>query len=117
MTDDSKLHRCKYPNIQAISTPDINVPLNAVGYNWYGLKHEKFSTEHGQEAVDAYISMIRKFAEFDETILNEAYKALEKHYPKALSQYYDMFIKIRKEVCREFLEEIVADTQARGGKA
>jgi len=72
--------------------PDINAPLNAVGYNWYGLK--------------AYLSMIQRFSEFDETVLYEAYSALEKQYPKALTQYYDKCIRIRKEPCRRFLHEI-----------
>jgi len=88
--------------------PDINVPLNAVGYEWYRLKHEGFTKEHGQDAVDAYVSTIRKFADLDITLFDEAYEALEKHYPKALSHYYGMCIQIRKEVCCEFLDEIGA---------
>ena len=91
--------------------PDINVPLNAVGYDWYGLKHEEFTKVHGQDAVDVYVSTIRKFADLDETIFDEAYEALEKHYPKTLSHYYDMCIQIRKEVCRQFLDEISEDGQ------
>jgi len=86
--------------------PDINAPLNAVGYDWYGLKYDEFMRERGQAAVDAYLSMIRRFSEFDETVLYEAYSVLEKQYPKALTQYYDKCIRIRKETCRRFLHEI-----------
>jgi hypothetical protein len=89
--------------------PDINAPLNAVGYDWYGLKYEQFMKEHGQIAVDAYISMIQQFIEFDETVLYEAYETLEKQYPKALIQYYKECIHIRKGVCRKFLNEINND--------
>jgi hypothetical protein len=89
--------------------PDINAPLNAVGYDWYRIKHEGFGKEHGQEAVEAYLSTIRKLTEFDETLLHEAYDALEKNYPKTLSQYYAMCIRIRKETCKIFLNEISTD--------
>ena len=86
--------------------PDINAPLNAVGYDWYHLKHEQFMREHGQTAVDAYLSVIQRFSEFDETVLYEAYDDLSKQYPNALSQYYDRCLRIRKETCRRFLDEI-----------
>ncbi|MCL2299464.1 MAG: hypothetical protein FWC27_04890 [Firmicutes bacterium] len=86
--------------------PDINSPLNYAGYDWYGIKYREFTRERGQTAVDAYLSMIQKFSEFDETVLYEAYSALDKQYPKALSRYYDECIRIRKETCRKFLNEI-----------
>jgi len=86
--------------------PDINSPLNYVGYDWYGIKYREFMRERGQAAVDAYLSMIQRFSEFDETVLYEAYSALDKQYPKALSRYYDACIRIRKETCRKFLDEI-----------
>ena len=86
--------------------PDINAPLNAVGYDWYHIKYEQFMREHGQTAVDAYLSMIRRFSAFDENVLYEAYDGLDKQYPKALSRYYDECIRIRKATCRKFLDEI-----------
>jgi hypothetical protein len=86
--------------------PDINAPLNAVGYDWYGIKYNEFMKKHGQTAVDSYLSLIQRFSEFDETILYEAYNDLEKQYPKALCHYYDECIRIRKEICRKFLSEI-----------
>ena len=86
--------------------PNINAPLNAVGYDWYGIKYNEFVEKHGQTAVDAYLSLIQRFSELDETILNEAYGDLEKQYPKALCYYYDECIHIRKEICRKFLGEI-----------
>jgi len=85
--------------------PDINAPLHHIGYDWYELKYEEFMQGHGQVAVDAYLSLIQRFSEFDETVLYEAYRALEKQYPKALSEYYDEFILIRKDTCRKFLDE------------
>jgi hypothetical protein len=85
---------------------DIETPLNAVGYNWYGLKYKKFEQEYGQEAIEAYLSIIRNFAEFNETVLHRAYDALDKQYPQALKDYYDRFIQIRKQTCRKFLKEI-----------
>ena len=86
--------------------PDINAPLNAVGYDWYGIKYNEFMGKHGQTALDAYLSLIQRFSELDETILYEAYEDLEKQYPKALCHYYDECIHIRKEICRKFLGEI-----------
>jgi len=86
--------------------PDINVPLNAVGYDWYGLKHNEFFNRYGDDAVKAYLSVIERFAEFDETVLFEAYGDLEKQYPLALCRYYDECIRIRKETCRRFLGEL-----------
>lgn len=85
---------------------DINIPLNAVGYDWYSLNLKEFIRIHGQSAADAYLSIIKKFSEFDETVLYEAYSGLDKQYPKALSQYYDECIRIRKETCRMFLAEV-----------
>jgi len=86
--------------------PDINAPLNAVGYDWYGLTHKHFSKKHGDKAVEAYLSIIRRFADFDETVLFEAYDDLEKQYPQALCCYYNDFFRIRKETCRKYLGEI-----------
>lgn len=85
---------------------DINNPLNAVGYDWYSIKYNEFMRIHGQTAIDAYLSIIQRFSEFDESVLYEAYSDLDKQYPKALSQYYDECIRIRKETCRKFLAEV-----------
>ena len=86
--------------------PDINAPLNAVEYDWYCIKYNEFMEKHGQTAVNSYLSLIQRFSGFDETILYEAYDDLEMQYPKALCQYYDDCIRIRKETCRKFLGEI-----------
>jgi len=86
--------------------PNIGAPLNAIDYDWYGLKYDVFSREHGEEAGKAYLSIMQRFSEFDETVLYEAYEDLEKQYPKALSYYYNDFIRIRKETCRRFLGEV-----------
>jgi hypothetical protein len=86
--------------------PDVNAPLNAVGYDWYGLIHKNISKKHGDKAVEAYLSVIQRFADFDETVLYEAYGDLEKHYPKALCYYYNDFFRIRKKTCRKYLGEI-----------
>jgi hypothetical protein len=86
--------------------PDINSPLNAVGYDYYGLLHEAFSQKHGKEAVKAYLSVIQHFAEIDETIFYEAYDDLKKQYPQELCYYYNDCIRIRKGICRKYLSEI-----------
>jgi len=84
----------------------INHSLNSVGYGWYGIKYKDFKKRFGQAAAEAYISVIERFIEFDETVLEEAYSALEKHYPEALSCYYRDIIRIRKQTCQKFLDEI-----------
>lgn len=89
--------------------PDINAPLNAVGYDWYGIKYREFEEQRGQVAVNAYLGMIHRFAEFDEKVLCTAYTALERFYPKALSQYYDACIRIRKKACQRFMDEVGFD--------
>ena len=86
--------------------PDIEAPLNSVGYNWYGMMLDKFTQEYGQAAADAYLSVIQQFAEFDEDVLEEAYAALDKQYPRMLKEYYARCISIRKETCRKFLSEV-----------
>jgi hypothetical protein len=86
--------------------PDINTPLNAIGYDWYGIKLEMFTKNHGQTAADAYLSLIRRFAEFDDSVLQDAYEALDKQYSRMLKQYYQECIRIRKQTCRRFLDEI-----------
>ncbi len=88
--------------------PDINAPLNAVGYDYYGLALDMFTEKHGQEAADAYLSVIRRFAELDTTELEAAYAVLDKQYPKMLKLYYDKAIRIRKDTCRRFLSDIGA---------
>jgi len=86
--------------------PDINAPLNAVGYDCYEIKQRDISRTHGNKAVEAFLSIVRRFAEFDETVLYEAYEALEKQYPQALCRYYNDFIRIRKKTCNRYLCEI-----------
>lgn len=86
--------------------PDINNPLNAVGYDYYNLMYDAFLKKHGKGAVEAYLSAIRRFAELDETVFYEAYGDLEKLYPQALGHYYNDCIRIRKDTCRKFLTEI-----------
>jgi len=86
--------------------PDINAPLNNVCYDYYEIVYEQILEKHGKKAIEAYLSAIKRFSEFDETVLFEAYADLEKQYPKVLSFYYDDFIKIRKDVCRKFLDEV-----------
>jgi hypothetical protein len=85
--------------------PNISAPLNAVGYDYYRGMYEIFLERYGQVAVKAYLALMRRFAELDETAFCEAYGDLDKQYPKALGRYYDEFIWIRKETCWRFLGE------------
>ena len=87
-------------------TPDIDAPLNAVGYNHYGIGLEIFTEKHGQAAADAYLSLIKRFAEFDESVLEDAYAALDKQYSRMLKMYYSRCIEIRKKTCLRFLNEV-----------
>ena len=86
--------------------PDINAPLNEVGYERYGATLEFYKEKHGQTAADAYISLIQRFAGFDGSILDDAYETLDKQYSRMLKMYYSSFIGIRKETCRKFLKEV-----------
>ena len=91
--------------LDALFIPDINHSLNSVGYNRYKTTYADVQ-KHGEAATNAYVSMIRKFSEFDETVLYEAYDVLRKQYPNTLIHYYDKCIRIRKEICKRFLGEI-----------
>ena len=89
--------------------PDIRVPLNAVDYYMYGGMYERFMEAYGQVAADAYLSVMQRFSEFDESVLDDAYAALAKQYPKPLIDYYTEFIRIRKKACQTFIDEVAAD--------
>jgi hypothetical protein len=86
--------------------PDINTPLHSVGYEWYGLVFTDLKKKHGQLAADAFLSLVRKFVEFDATVLKDAYTALYKQYPATLKGYYEKCISIRKLTCQRFLDEM-----------
>ena len=86
--------------------PDINAPLNAVEYNYYGGTLDIYKDRHGQTAADAYLSLIERFADFDDSVLADAYGALDKQYSRMLKMYYQRCIQIRKETCRRFLNEV-----------
>jgi len=92
--------------------PDINAPLNAVGYNYYGNILRTCAEKHGQAAADSYLSLIHRFSNFDVAILEDAYIALDKQYSKMLKTYYIEFIEIRKQTCRRFLNEISNEVKA-----
>jgi hypothetical protein len=86
--------------------PDINAPLNSVGYDYYGNMYQAYSRKYGKEAGHAYLTTIHRFADIDQSLLDEAYTDLEKQYPLALCRYYDEAIRIRRNTCRKFLVEI-----------
>lgn len=86
--------------------PDINAPLNEVGYEYYAVGMQRYAEKYGETAVNAYLSLIHRFANFDETVLENAYDALDKQYPSMLKMYYSKCIEIRKATCQRFLKEI-----------
>ena len=85
--------------------PDIDAPLNAVGYDDYGIGLEIYKEKHGQAAADAYLSLMQRFVDFDDSVLADAYEALDKQYSRMLKMYYQRCIQIRKKTCRKFLNE------------
>jgi len=86
--------------------PDIDAPLNAVGYSYYSITLQSYKEKHGQAAADAYLSLIERFADFDKSVLADVYAALDKQYSRMLKMYYSRCIDIRKETCRRFLKEV-----------
>jgi hypothetical protein len=62
--------------------------------------------DYGQYAVDAYLSVIRRFSELDLAIFEDAFAALDKHYSRYLKLYYEDVITKRKQTCKKFLAEL-----------
>lgn len=90
--------------------PDINAPLNAVGYDMYGIALKTITKNYGKDAAATYLSIMKRFIQFDESVLAEAYTALDEQYPTMLKSYYQKCIQIRKQTCRRFLNEIGMDS-------
>jgi hypothetical protein len=85
---------------------DTENAVNTVDYKAYSCAYQNFREIYGKVAADVYLSVFKRFAEFDEGMLYSAYGDLDKQYPKAIGYYYDKFICIRKNACDKFLNEM-----------
>lgn len=74
-------------------------------YAKYNILHRIIIDKHGEEAGKVCMEMYERFAAFDETLLDAAYKTLDSIYPSWLSDYYCEFIQIRKAECERFVRE------------
>ena len=84
----------------------FNSRLENTYYLYYGEILKALTDRHGQTAKEACLETFERFAEFDETVLEEAYDTLAMFYPQRLVEYFREFIRIRKAECRRFLCEM-----------
>ena len=86
--------------------PDILEPLRRLDNRGFYEQMEVLKKDYGKPAAESYLAFIRRFADFDASVLEEAFETLDKQYSRLLARYYAFFINLRKKACREFLEEI-----------
>jgi hypothetical protein len=80
--------------------------LNHVEYTKYKFICEILVEKFGSESEDACLSLFDRFAAFDDSVLDEAYRSLNMVYPEWLSEYYCEFILIRQAACKKYLRDL-----------
>jgi hypothetical protein len=79
--------------------------LDFLEYEKYGAILEVMNKYYGKTAAETGFEFIRRFSEFDLSLIEAACETLEKVYPQAIAEYYPAFIGRRVNACKRFVAE------------
>lgn len=92
------LHGARYENLER--------RLHFCEYPKYRILRNILTRDFGLESDSVYLGTIRRFAELDDSCMDDPCGAIEQNYPEDLGDYYFEFFLIRQKVCHQFLQEI-----------
>ena len=105
--------------LAALVRPDINAgqveafiknmmqaSLQFTEYDKYAIIRRVLIDKFGPDSESACLEMFKRFADFDDSVLDEAYESLDAIYPEWLSDYFCEFILIRQDECKRYLREV-----------
>lgn len=79
--------------------------LNFLEYEKYSISLSVMNKYYGKTAAETGFDFIKRFSEFDISLIEPACETLGKIYPLTITEYYPAFIERRINACKRFISE------------